>query len=278
MSRPSLYAAVSLATALLLLGSGCAAPALLPGQPGGFIEPRPVESGEQLISPDEQAFLDSGRAKAIEGETDLWLFYADDNAGVSFRYPHSVSFNDYEAGTPYRLQLRAEPVAGLAEPLLYDEETALANQESLAKGEYGIAVDFSLEASERVRAVGGLNAQDFLVLGRFEVCDVTFERKLYAVNDGWLVVLTLAGDWEDLVADSAEYFQTDRANCGPYKYWQHDQQGMFYLELAEGEGNPLTQEWYELFDQIVDTVEFYPPLDPDAEAGEGAENNSPQPE
>ena len=55
--------------------------------------------------------------------------------------------------------------------------------EALSKGDYGDHIDFALDASQEVRKVGDTYGQDFLVLGRFEICDVQFERKLYFFND-----------------------------------------------------------------------------------------------
>ena len=46
-----------------------------------------VSGCTQPISDEEKEFNASGRAKAIEDETDLWMFHEDEKAGFSIKYP-----------------------------------------------------------------------------------------------------------------------------------------------------------------------------------------------
>jgi hypothetical protein len=207
------------------------------------------------ISQKEQDFNNSGQAKAILDETDLWKFYESKDGGFSIKYPHDVSF-DGDSNKSFDLTIEVDEVSGLEGTMGYNEETALVNIEALKNGQYGEGVDFSFEASEKVRNIDGVNAQDFIVLGRFEVCDVTFERKSYFFNDGKQVVITLKGDEDMIKSGMSDYFETNEANCGNEKIWDFDKQGEFYKELSENRGIGIAQDWFNSFDRIIDTIEF----------------------
>lgn len=193
-------------------------------------------------------------------ERAAWSVYSDPALGLTFSYPNSVTLIDdpYEASNQLRLTVEAMAVDQMEEhgPLGFDKATVRANQAALARGAYGQAVDMPLPASQKVRPLGAAHAQDFLVLGRFEVCDVTLERKLYLATDEWQIVITLFGPVQDMMQGSAGYFTVDPANCGEELIWRHALQKEFYEELISGTAAPAVQEWFDTFDKIADTVEL----------------------
>lgn len=208
---------------------------------------------------DEQEFNDSGRAKAIEDLTDLWMFYEDENAKFNIKYPHDVAFGKKEDGKQLVLTVKSEPIDTLNDTMGYNAETALKNRAALESGGYGDHVDFALEESQKVKQVGEKNAQDFLVLSRFEVCNVTFERKLYFFNADHQIVITLFADPDAIISTSPEFFTTDTKNCGEEKIWDFEKIPSFYQTLVDGKGSETTQHWFDVFDEIVETIEFDEP-------------------
>jgi len=194
-----------------------------------------LENEEDVeISEEEEEFNESGRAKAIEGETDLWQFHEDANTGFSIKYPHDVEINKEDWG-----------------PGLYVASNLVEEID-------GPSSDFPLEESKKVVQIGDISAESFLILGRFEVCDVTFERKLKFVNNGYDASVVLMGDKEVLVNENqSEYFTTNEENCGNMPIWDFDKQGDFFKMLEDGNGPEKTQEWFDLFNDIVGTIEFY---------------------
>jgi len=205
------------------------------------------------ISPAEKEFNDSGQAKAIEDETDLWKFYKDIDAGFSFKYPHDVSIEKATGSMP--LSVTIQDVEGLADTMGFNEETARANMEALANGEYGEHVDFALEASRKVINLGKVNAQEFMVLGRFEVCSITFIRNLYFFNNDKQIVIRLGLPTRETGINSMpEYFQTNEENCGDDPVWKFDEMPRFYDNLANGSGTGAVQHWFDTFDKIVNTI------------------------
>ncbi|MBN2086786.1 hypothetical protein JW758_00395 [Candidatus Peregrinibacteria bacterium] len=199
----------------------------------------------------EDEFNASGRAKAILDESDLWMVYEDEDAGLEFKYPLNVSM---EEGSDFLLTVESSPIDILEGTMGFDKETAEINMKELANGEYGTDVDFPFEASKEVRKLGSVNAQEFVVLGRFEVCDVRFEKKLYFFNAGNQIVITLSTPIEKLIEESPVYFTTDEANCGEQKIWNFDNQNMFWENIVNKKDSQTAQDALKAFDDIANTI------------------------
>lgn len=208
---------------------------------------------------DEEVFNLSGQAKAIEQESDLWQVYSDDASGVSFNYPHNIILTDNPTkdSSSLRIMVEVTAVDTITEGTLgFDRESVLANKAALEGAEYGNGVDSPIQVSETLRKVGNAYAQDLVVFGRFEVCNVTFERKLYFFNNNHSVLITLYGAQEDIMQESDSYFTTNTNNCGEETIWDFDKQEGFYNSLASGTAGKVAQEWYDAFDKIVDTIQL----------------------
>lgn len=186
--------------------------------------------------------------------TDTWEIYKDDNAGFSLKYPQNVSMYDIEGDI--RLKIESEKIENLEGMMGFNEVTALLNEESLNNGEYGKDVDWPLEESKKVVKIGDLNAQEFMVLSRLEVCDVVFERKLYFFNKGYQIVVTLTGPKDIITREEADFFKEDDKNCGEEKVWNFEKQGDFYMKLKNGEAGEAAQKWFDIFDDIKGTINF----------------------
>ncbi len=203
----------------------------------------------------EEEFNDSGSAKAIIDETDLWNFYENDVSGLSIKYPHNVSFGENDDDL-FTLRIESNLVDSLEGTMGYNEETALENIIALESGEYGEDVDFPLEVSKKVVDVDGINAQEFMVLGRFEVCDVILERKLYFFNNDYQIVVILFASANKIIESMPEYFELNKDNCGDSEIWNFDKQSDFYKTLENNQGSEITQEWFDTFDDIVNSIEI----------------------
>lgn len=213
----------------------------------------------EQISPEEREFNASGRAKAIEKPSDLWMFYEDPVVGFSVKYPHNVTM-DRDADALH-LAITQKHVKLLHDTMGFTEDIAKQNYIALAQGEYGENVDWPLDASKNVRPIEDTFAQDFIVLGRFEVCDITFERKLYFFHKDRQIVLTVRGPKDAIRTSSPEYFTQDPENCGEELVWDLDAEAheAFYSALKNDEASEEATEWYETFDQIVETIKLFEP-------------------
>jgi hypothetical protein len=221
----------------------------------GYIIVNKEQAKNQEISKEEQEFNESGQAKAILDEVDLWKFYESKEGGFSIKYPHDVSF-DGDTENLLDLTIEIDEVEGLEGTMGFNEETALKNVKSLEKAEYGETVDIPLKESKKVRDIDGISSQEFMVLSRFEVCDVTFQRKVYFFNDNKQIVITLSGPKEMIIDSMSEYFETNSDNCGDEKIWNFEKQKDFYKKLSENRGVGIAQDWFNSFDRVIDTIRF----------------------
>ncbi len=196
-------------------------------------------------------------------------YFANETIGVNFFVPESVKFEEGGIGTSdfLTLTITHEDVENLAEGGLYSRNMAESVMEALEKGEKGPGLDFEEEASEQVVSLGELNAREGIVFGRFEVCDVTFERILvfYPEHEGkiYQVVVNLKADKDKMMETFPDYFHTDTDNCGEELVWiQQAETGenmrifsKFHHYEILGNSNPLIIEWYQMFEAIKQGIE-----------------------
>lgn len=209
------------------------------------------------IEKEEAEFNASGRAKAIEKESDLWNLFENEEVGFSFQYPGDVTvIEGMETPNPDQLSLLVtlKEIGKVDEPGDLDKAESQKNIEALNAGEFGTVSDFALESSQKTTSVGFLFAQDYLVLSRFEVCNVTLERKLSFYFNNQFITLAFKGPAGKLIETMPDYFVEDAENCGNEKVWDFDKQDAFYQTLVEGNGAPEIQDWFQRFDQIAETI------------------------
>jgi len=188
-----------------------------------------------------------------QDETDLWQFYENKEAGFSLKYPYTVTM-DEKVGNLV-LTIESKKIEELDYPG-FDLAEVLNDIELLKQGQPGANyVDWALDASEKIRNLGAVNAQESMVLSRFEICDVTFERKLVFYNNGYRVILTLKEDKSNIIDNLPQYFTLNEENCGTNSIWNFDKQIDFYQELVAGKSFFTAQEWFDTFDKIVETIE-----------------------
>jgi len=205
-------------------------------------------------APTENALINKDTSINKTETKETWKTYENKDAGFSIKYPDTVSLNKKEADKQYRMIVDIEPVSSLKGTMGFNKETALKNIESLSKGEYGIKVDWPVKESRRIRKIGNTYAQDFIVLSRFEVCDVVFERKLYFFNNDYQIIVTLIGPKEGIITSLPSFFVSDKDNCGQDKRWDFKKQEEFIGMLNNGKAPKPAQDWFNLFDKIVETI------------------------
>ncbi len=240
----------------LLILSGCSwKPS---ASPAGQDEPRQ----EADMSQEEKDFNASGQAKAILDETDMWMYHVEEGPNFGIKYPHDVDLNERGAND-LLLTVESKKVGELDGTMGFNKETALKNMASLANKEYGEPVDWPVPGSKRVASRGSLNAQNFMVAGRFDICDVAFEDKLYFFKDNYQIVITLIGDKDAIMESMPEYFEADAENCSGKKRWSENKQSEFYQAVMDGTASEEAKYWNDLFYKIIATIEFYNTPDPE---------------
>lgn len=209
------------------------------------------------VQGEEVDLYESGTAKAIEDPKDLWNLYEGSSFDFSFKYPHNVSIED---GYDIKMSVKETKLSDIDMPG-FKEAEAKSDSASLKQGVFGEGYDWSLSDSEKIRNIGEVNAQDYVVFSRFEVCDVVFERVLVFYFDEYQIEIKLSAEENRVVESMPEYFTKDKDNCGDDLIWDFEKQGEFYQSLVKGEGSQYAQEWFTSFDEIVKTIEIYQKAD-----------------
>lgn len=224
-------------------------------------EQRPGEKLAQENNAAEEEFNASGRAKAIDNDLDMWMLYEDAKTGFSFQYPTDtvlVDDSSFMLGseTP-QVKVTVQNMDMIEEgPWSISAEQVKKNIEDLSGGNFGVTGDNALEYSKKVSMAGHLFAQDFMVLSRLDMCNVTVERKLtFYFNNNQIEIVDYA-PINKVIGLMPEYFTTDEGNCGTDHVWDLTKHAQFYTALSEQKAPEEIQEWYDNFDKMIGTIEF----------------------
>jgi len=218
--------------------------------------------------------------ESTKEEVANWRIYKSDNlkvyeneeAGFRLEYPSEISFNIISPATEVELPIaNSDMILSIwvrkietmreAMTLGHDKSTAVKDQKALEKGEFGENIDFALDFSKEVVKINNQKyGKKFLVLGRFDACDVTFEREFIFYNKGYQIIITLRwADKDKIVTQMPNYFTVNKEGCGKPETWVwggYESMKNFYYTLKNGNGCKEAQEWYDTFDKIVETIKI----------------------
>lgn len=199
--------------------------------------------------------------------------YTNEEAGFSFIVPEGVELLDAKHLVPSEtggiaLTVSVEPVDELEEAGLYSKGMAEEVMKNLEKGELGPGLDFEEEKSEKVVSLGKHNAREGMIFGRFEVCDVTFERILVFYPEKnektYQVIINLSMPDEKMIAAFPDYFYKDSDNCGEETVWMQQAEGgenmrifsKFHRNEVLANEHPLIKEWNGAFKAMKGSIKF----------------------
>ncbi len=188
--------------------------------------------------------------------------------GVKIQFPSNVEWIDFEEGMPnpegYSLAVVVEPF----ETLQADgdggpdisREDAMQEQAALENGVYGDeSLDDGMEDTRTVVPLsGGINAKTNIVLGRFEVCDITFEHVATFYWNDCRFTLFFFAPKKILMGDNKELFTKDKDNCGDELMWDitNDSSKVFLEKLRSGKAGQKAAAWNTMFDGILQGIVF----------------------
>ena len=188
--------------------------------------------------------------------------------GLVIRCPEEVKLMEPEQGIidpdQYTLSIQVDPLARL-EPgdqvlPMDSRDAAIKEMNALAKGQPGEeTADEYMEGTIQVVSVpDGPAVKTFTVLGRFEICDVTFERVAVFYWRDCRVILRLYGPKAKIIEENKDLFLQDKDNCGEELIWNHDAGALdtFTARLLSGKAGTHAARWDALFSQILKGVSF----------------------
>jgi hypothetical protein len=180
------------------------------------------------------------------------MFY-NSEANFAFIYPQenlSISSYQYFIGDYGDLSLNVN-INAVEDLQGSDKETAVSERDALKSGDFGADTGFSFEPSEKVIKVSETFVKEFLTLGRYDICDVSFDWEIRFYNNGYQVQIILSADTDKMMESLDQYFKYDETNCPGQKIWDFDQQDEFYNKLTTNQLTGLPVEWYSAFDSIM---------------------------
>lgn len=209
----------------------------------------------------EEEFNNSWRAKAIESETDLWDLFDDVDNWFQLNYPLNttmLSNDEYPENNDnvyYKINVKN---IGLwdDEPMSLSKEEEEKTIKALSSWEFWENPDFIFEDSKKVTPVANIFAQDYLVLGRFDVCDVALERSVVFYLNNKEIKITSYAPTNKLKEIMPEYFTTDQDNCWEELMWNSEKQAELYSSLIDGVASNEIQTWFTDFDKAIETITF----------------------
>lgn len=208
----------------------------------------------------EEEFNNSGQAKAIENETDLWQVYENKEVWFSFKYPTGTNLikeENYKLDQKLSyIKVEVKDIGNPVAPNDLTKEQDMKNIEDLSAWKFWVYFDNSLKESEKVVSVWNIFGQDLMVVSRFEVCNVTVERMLIFYFNNKKILITAYAPTDTLKVSYPDYFMLDSENCQTETRWKFDKQAEFYQSLVDNKWISDIQLWYNDFDKMIWTVIF----------------------
>ncbi len=176
------------------------------------------------------------------GEANFAFIYPQENLSIS-SYPYLMG--DYG---DLSLNVNINTVENLQGS---EKEAAISERDALKSGNFGTDTGFSFEPSKKVTRISETFVKEFLTLGRYDICDISFNWEIRFYNNGYQVQIILSAGAEKMMENLDRYFIYNETNCPGQKIWDFDQQDEFYDKLTTDQLTGLPSEWYSAFDSIM---------------------------
>ncbi|MCD4760636.1 hypothetical protein K8R42_01940 [bacterium] len=210
--------------------------------------------------------------KFLEDTSD-WQTYTDQAAGFSLQYPKNLFINELNHATDEKstLFITVEAIDDLPEaaPFAMGKESAIEDRALLSQGQFGITNYGGREYTQDVLSIDNHYVKIFTGFGVLEICNVEFSRRLIFYNNDYRVYISLIGPANKIKNSMSSYFDAPPNDCDPnsthldepilYSIWDYSNENIredFYNTLIIGNGSDVAQEWFDIFDQIVNSIEI----------------------
>lgn len=222
--------------------------------------------GNRIQTPCEESevvkeILETFKFLDEDKNVDTLRIYNNSEVGFSFKHPSNMKevdniYNNEDLAYKVSI-LKVEDIQEDA-PACGDKQTALDNIEYLKNGnpEKVCLGWHPLIESIKLVNLGEVNAQDSVTLRSWDICDLSFERELLFYYNGYQVDISIVGPFSKIINSMSDYFGDNV--CGEAHAWIDDDdiESKFYNELLNRTASPVAQEWYDSFDDIVETIKF----------------------
>ena len=250
----TLLLAAAITCALIFVISGCAAVAKI----ASSAAQSPITSESPGTSPTSEYEAAktpevNDKEEDVAGTSYDNVYYQDYEEGLSFLLPEGkIEFSSNHwvllSGSDFSLSVVKTPLEDFKDDEIslygYTRELVLEEKSALESGSFGPTADFSYPPSEKVKKINGSYAKDYIVFGRYEVCDVRFERLLVFYSESYQYIIIIEGDVDLIKQGMPQYFKKDNQNCGDMLIWDFEKQEQFYEALINGTASAEAMKWY----------------------------------
>jgi len=207
---------------------------------------------KQGLEADETSSDMDENGESIDKPSNDIMFY-NSEVNFAFIYPQenlTISSYPYWSGDYRDLSLSVS-INAIEDLKGSEQEAAVSERDALEVGDFTQDIGFSFEPSRKVTNISDTFVKEFLVLGRYDICDVAFDWEACFYNNGYQVQIALSADTDEIIESMDQYFIYDEANCSDQKVWDLYKQDDFYDKLTAGQASGPASEWFDAFDSIM---------------------------
>lgn len=184
-----------------------------------------------------------------------WDTYTSE-LGFTLKYPQEVEFYPSNKEKSLLVVKVLDLDTLTATSTIGEEWEKLAND--IEKGEEGDNWGVVLENSRKISKIGDTYVRKGVVFSSDESCDVIFEKEVIFAIGRKLVTISLLGNKDAIIKENIDYFRDNIEACPDNKVWHFERQSEFYQKLEQNELAGSAKIWFDLFDEIIDTLEISP--------------------
>lgn len=192
-----------------------------------------------------------------------WKYQSISGADASVGIPLDLISLDGTDDKP-TLQVSSTDINTLPEeaPMGMSKDNVIKDQAETVRGEFGDSFDFEVTGSTGMTAIQNTIGKEFSVLGRFEVCDITFDRTLIFYRNFHQVKITVQGNKSQIISENPAFFESNSENCGDQPAWnfaKSDQiQSEFWQAAASDQLKGAVQDWLTAFNEVKANLQINP--------------------
>jgi len=207
-----------------------------------------------------------------------WKIYTIKEVGFSIKYPNDLSISVKNSmGILEKETILYESINNnsllelniyitniekiIPEPLRYDKASALEEKALLDNGKVGYGLDWPKDVT--LKKVADIYGETYFILARGMMDEISLKRDLLFFHNNYRIIISLNATKikSEAIKTMPEYF-SKISNCSGGEWdcygWNAEGNSLdgFIKSLKQGKGGVKIQEWYTLFEEIIDTIQI----------------------
>lgn len=178
-----------------------------------------------------------------------WNNFYDNRVRLSLKYPELIEMNKLNENG-ISLFVEIEPIENLNSMA---REIADKDKNDLARGLSGQGL---FNKIIKIKNIGKANAQESMFISLLKDCNAQINRKLVFYENNYRIIITLSTNINDADDENNKYFEMNKNKCDGINIWKDQGAEKLYKDLNENKLHGKIQNWFNLFDKIIETMQF----------------------